>query len=330
MCGAHRDRAHRDDGEVGWCGVGGGAELAYWGPHFGEEPALTGEGGVGNLFFVGCNLGCPYCQNHQISHRSRWGSGRGPKDAKAVEDSKVLEGPNKSLVSAHLAVEEQGCQNVGWVTPTHVVPQAVEALFQADAQGFRLPLVYNTSGYETTETLRLLEGIVDIYVPDLKYGPEADLRRVRAPEDYFQRASEALKTMWAQVGPLKMDETGAALEGVLVRHLVLPGGVADTGGVLVYLSQTFGHKAWLSLMSQYAPPRDLSPELPPPLHRPLTKEEYESAVEALDRSAVRLGWVQGLDAKGVFNPDFFEKDPFGGSADPREGGGGSHEVTGAK
>jgi len=291
---------------VGFCGVGWGVELAHWGPHFGEEPALSGERGAGNLFFVGCNLGCPYCQNHQISHRGSWDD--------SGKDSQ------KRLVAAHLEVQESGCQNVGWVTASHGVPQAVEALFYADAEGFRLPLVFNTSGYEAPETLALLEGIVDVYVPDLKYGPEADFERVGAPENYFRIASEALEAMWAQVGPLELDETGAALGGVLVRHLVLPGGLADTDGVLGFLSESFGAKGWLSLMSQYAPPRDLSSSLPSPLNRPLRKEEYDRAVGVLGRSALCLGWVQGPEAMGIYTPDFHRQNPFEGPCGAKEGG----------
>ncbi len=282
----------RLDGHVGPCGAAANATVAHFGPHFGEEPAFTCEKGAGNIFFEGCNLQCVFCQNHQISH---------PGSHRTTVHNR------EKLVMAHLELERMGCQNIQWVTASHVLHDALEALFEADELGFGLPLVYNSSGYEKVDTLKALKGVVDVYLPDFKFGPDAVKAKPAVARNYFDVAAAALEEMVRQVGHLELDETGAALRGVVVRHLVLPGDLADTSGVLQFLADRFGPAIWISLMSQYNP---RSPDLPPPLNRPLTRTEYERAVETLERLGFSLGWVQSIESRDSFNPDFDLDDPF--------------------
>lgn len=245
------------------------------------------------MFFAGCSVGCVFCQNHQIS-RSEAVSSVTPKTA-------------DELAGIYLRLQGKGCHNINWVTPGHVLPIAVEALFEADRRGLQLPVVYNTSGYERVETLRLLDGIVDIYLPDHKYGAQAPLARLCAVSDYPAAARPALKEMWRQAGPLKVGSNGIAQKGLTVRHLVLPGDLADTRGALAFVASQLGPEVSVSLMAQYTPAVE---GLLPPLDRPLTGHEYESAAGILERSGLREGWVQELDASKCFTPDFTRDEPF--------------------
>lgn len=337
----HNCGARRLDGEVGLCGVGRGAPVGYYGPHLGEEPPIVGKAGAGNIFFAGCNLQCVFCQNHQISHVSR--STRKERDFRA--DSKIiLESAlsGEKLARAHLELQGKGCMNIAWVTAAHVLPQAVDALFDADGLGLELPLVYNSGGYERVETLELLDGIVDVYVPDLKYGPDAKAGALCNARDYFGVATDGLREMVRQVGHLELDETGFAVRGVLVRHLVLPGDLADTRGVLSFLAEVFGSEIWISLMSQYNPPAhvmidprreqsqdDEGPIMQSednyskgianlPLDRLLKFEEYDQAVSEMERLGLCLGWVQSHQSSSLLNPDFTKEAPFDGGVDAAE------------
>ncbi len=248
---------------------------------------------MGNVFFVGCSLRCPFCQNHQISR---------PKPTDSWPILSVSD-----LAHAYLKLQGLGCHFLGWVTPAQHLPAAVEALFLADEQGFHLPVVYNTSGYERVEVLRLLDGIVDVYLPDFKYGPGARFSLGRAPKDYVDVARAALQEMWRQVGDLVLDGRGLARRGVCVRHLVLPGEVADTAGVLRILRQDSGDSFSMSLLGQYLP---VGRGLPAPLDRRLTPAEYREAVWLLEAARPTHGWIQDLDAAEVFVPDFTSEDPF--------------------
>lgn len=283
LCGAHRR-----DGEVGVCGLGPKPVLANACAHHGEEPPLSGLGGAGTLFFAGCNLGCRYCQNHAISFDPGAGRPVSP-EALAVE---------------MLALQRRGCENVEWVTGTPVLPALVQGLALAARQGFRLPIVHNTSGFDRVEVLRLLDGVVDIYLPDLKYARGADAARWSGAPDYPARSRAALHEMLRQVGPLLLDERGVAVRGVLIRHLVLPGGVSATPEVLRFIAQELGRDVPVSLMAQYAPPPDLARDLGPPLDRGLTREEYEVALTALHDLGLEEGYVQDLISAETYVPHF--------------------------
>lgn len=285
--------AHRHSGELGWCGLGAQAVLARACHHLGEEPPLSGTRGAGTLFFAGCNLGCHFCQNHQISSEPTAGR---PLDA-------------ETLAQAMLTLQARGCHNVELVTPTPVLPSVLEGLERAAALGLRLPLVHNGSGYECPEALALLEDVVDIYLPDLKYGDDAGALIGSGVEDYVTWSQASALEMARQVGPLALDAQGLATRGLIVRHLVLPGDLACTSAVLGFVATELGSQTAVSLMAQYRPPPGL--RLPPPLDRPLTTAEYEEAQALLRAWGLGNGWVQSPESTDCYVPDFArENHPF--------------------
>jgi putative pyruvate formate lyase activating enzyme len=252
------------------CITGRYAVVASYFPHFGEEDCLRGYRGSGTIFFANCNLKCVFCQNYDISQKP---AGREVKP--------------EELAWLMLELQGLGCHNINFVTPEHVVPQIVEALPFAIDAGLRLPIVYNTSGYDSLESLRLLDGIVDIYMPDFKYwGSEASKRYSKA-EDYPRAVREGLKEMQRQVGDLVLDENGLAKRGLLVRHLVMPGGVAGTREVMRFLAREVSPNVYVNLMDQYYPA--FKTDRYPEIHRRITEEEYQAAYEAvLEEGIARL------------------------------------------
>jgi len=229
-------RVNRKEGERGVCGVGKNAAVASFGPHFGEEAPLVGYKGSGTVFFSGCNLRCVFCQNYEISHQ--------------VEGS---EESAERLAGIFLSIRSMGCHNLNLVTPTHVTPQVLEALSIAASRGLAIPVVYNCGGYESVDTLRQLEGVVDIYMPDVKFlDAEAAARYCDAP-DYPEVVRAALAEMARQVGPLSLDRHGIARRGLLVRHLVMPGEASTTRQVIDFLAEGIGKDTYLNLMNQYRP-----------------------------------------------------------------------------
>lgn len=228
--------ARRAEGELGFCGVGIAPLAAHAGPHFGEESELVGRGGSGTIFFGGCNLACIFCQNGDLSF------GREGRET-TVED----------LAAVMLRLQQRGCENINLVTPTHVAHAAAAAVARAREGGLVLPIVYNCGGYEDVDTLRLLDGYVDIYMPDAKYGPAAPAERLSGVADYFPRMAAALQEMHRQVGDLTTDGRGVARRGLLVRHLVLPNNLADSAGVFRFLAQGISAHTYVNIMGQYRP-----------------------------------------------------------------------------
>jgi putative pyruvate formate lyase activating enzyme len=256
----------RTKGERGFCRTGSRAKLASFNPHFGEEAPLVGSRGSGTIFFSNCNLGCLFCQNEDISL-----GGHGQE----VEP--------EELAAVMLSLQEAGCHNINFVTPTHVVAQILAALVPAVEGGLRIPLVYNCGGYESVETIRLLDGIVDIYMPDFKFGrPEQAASFCQAP-DYPRRAQEAIAEMHRQVGDLVLDQDGLAQRGLLVRHLVLPDDLAGTGEVVDFLAR-LSPRTYLNVMAQYRPCARAPQH--PPLDRPIRAEEHREAVKAAFKSGL--------------------------------------------
>ncbi len=261
------------------CRTGERAIVASFGPHHGEEYPLRGWGGSGTIFFGWCNLRCVFCQNWEISQRL---SGQ---EASADE-----------LAAMMLDLQQLGCHNVNLVSPSHVVAQVIAAVAIAAERGLRLPIVYNTGGYDSPEALALLDGIVDIYMPDMKWGDAAIGRRYSKCRDYLAVNRAAVREMHRQVGDLECDERGIARRGLLVRHLVLPGGLAGTESVLEFLAREISTNTYLNLMAQYRPAYHAREE--PPLDRPVRGSEYREAVEM----ALRLGLTR-LDrepARAIF------------------------------
>jgi putative pyruvate formate lyase activating enzyme len=248
----------------GLCAIGRQAVVASHFPHFGEENCLRGRNGSGTIFFSGCNLRCVFCQNFDISWQ--------------VQGEPVSPG---RLAAMMLALQDRGCHNINFVTPEHVVPQILEALPLAIDGGLRLPIVYNTSSYDSRDSLRLMDGIVDIYLPDLKVWTPAHARRYLRMLGYPQVAREAVKEMNRQVGPLRLGGDGLARRGLLVRHLMMPGMLEETKAILQFVADGLGPGTYVDLMAQYYPAglvgknrRDSYPEI----DRHLAHQEYQHAV----------------------------------------------------
>ncbi len=263
--------ADRLKGEVGECGVGRYALLSSYGPHFGEESVLRGWRGSGTVFFAGCNMRCVYCQNYEIS-QLKFGREVSPDE----------------LASVFLEVQAMGCHNLNLVTPSHVVWQILEALLIAVERGFKLPIVYNTSSYDSLQSLRLLDGVVDIYMPDLKYSDSKAAEKYSGVKNYWEVARKAVKEMYRQVGDLVIGEDGLAKRGVLIRHLVLPNDVAGSKRVMEFIAGELSKDAWVNIMEQYYPTYRAWEY--PEISRRITSEEYWEVVEY----AASLGIHRGI------------------------------------
>jgi len=262
-----------DDERSGTCGTGRWADVASHNAHHGEEPPISGRAGSGTIFFSHCNLQCAYCQNYPIS---QMGEGRraGPED----------------LAGMMLTLQERGCHNLNVVTPTHVVPQILEALEIAVAQGLRIPLVYNSSGYDSLEELRLLDGVVDIYMPDSRYGSNEPAAQYSGVKNYVTVNRSALREMHRQVGDLILNGEGVARRGLLVRHLVLPHGLAGSEAVLRFIAEEISSRTYLSLMAQYFPAYKAVKD--GPLERKISAQEYEKVLDLAERFGLTRGWSQ--------------------------------------
>ena len=272
-------RADRLHDRTATCRIGRYAHVASHGPHHGEEDCLSGRLGSGTIFFAGCNLRCAFCQNWDISQEC---------DGALVTAERLAE--------MMLELEAQGCHNINWVTPEHVVPQALEALALAAEEGLRLPIVYNTSAYDSLDSLRLLDGVVDIYMPDFKiWEPGVALRLLKA-RDYPEVARHTIQEMYRQVGVLTVDETGLARRGVLVRHLVMPNDLAGTGEIARWLAEELSPETYINVMDQYHPAgavlRAATVGRYTELVRPITAEEFRAA-----RMAVRAAGLHRLDGR---------------------------------
>ncbi len=268
-----RCRVDRAGGQQGFCKTGATATIAAVNVHPWEEPPVSGSRGSGTIFFTGCTLRCAFCQNFPISHL---GIGREMSD--------------QCLAAEMLRLERNGAHNINLVTATHQLPAFLNALVIAVEHGFHLPIVYNTSGYERVETLKRLEGIIDIYLPDIKYGSNESSRFCSGVSDYVEHNRKALKEMWRQVGPLRVDPDGIASRGMLVRHLVLPEDLAGTRDCLQFLKEDLGPDVWVSLMHQYFPAHRAWHK--PPLDRKVTLGEYQRALEMLWELDLNEGFVQ--------------------------------------
>jgi putative pyruvate formate lyase activating enzyme len=252
--------------ETGLCGIGRHAVVASHFPHFGEEDCLRGHKGSGTIFFSGCNLRCVFCQNNDISWRVN-GHTAGPE----------------RLAQMMLELQAIGCHNINWVTPEHVVPQILEALPLAVRGGLRLPIVYNTSAYDSPESLSLLDGIVDVYMPDLKLTSEERGRRYLAKRDYWQVARHSVKEMHRQVGDLVLDEEGMARRGLIVRHLLMPGMVEETEAVLRFVADELGSGTYINLMAQYYPAGKVGKDGKfAEIDRGVSQAEYEHVLAVAD------------------------------------------------
>lgn len=277
---------NRLKGKKGFCGVGAKVMVARAALHMWEEPCISGTKGSGAVFFSGCGLRCCFCQNHDIAIGSR---------GLAVSVERLGE--------IFLELKEKGAANINLVTGAHYVPQIIEALKLARMQGMDLPVVYNSSGYEKLETLKLLEGYVDIYLPDLKYmEPDLAQKFSHAP-DYVERAKAAIKEMVRQSGSCQFGEDGYIRRGTIVRHLILPGHTKNSRKVLRYLHETYGEEIYISIMNQYTPVREFGEFKE--LNRKVTKREYEKVLDTAVEMGIQNGFIQeGETASESFIPEF--------------------------
>lgn len=261
----------RLSGQTGYCGAGEELMVSSAFPHFGEEAPLVGRRGSGTIFLTHCNLRCAFCQNYDISHLS---------------EGEVVNSSNASRLMARL--QQEGCHNINFVTPTHYVPQIVAALPEAIALGLGIPIVYNCSGYESVDVIRLLEGIVDIYMPDVKFMEGKYSRRFANAPDYPEVIKSVLKEMHRQVGDLSINSAGIAEKGLLVRHLVMPEGTSSTQTVLKYIAEEISVHTYVNIMDQYRP--EYRAHEYPEISRRITQKEYLEAVQ----TAKRFGLYRGF------------------------------------
>ncbi len=266
--------ARREEGKVGYCRARYRASVASANAHHGEEPPISGTRGSGTVFFAHCTMRCVFCQNYPISQ---------------LGHGKVL--TDEQLAGRMMELQGRGVHNLNLVTPTHYVHAFASALVIAVGEGFRLPIVYNTSGYESLETLRLLDGIVDVYLPDIKYSNAELAKRYSDVADFIPHNLAALAQMFRQVGHLRVDDAGIATGGMIVRHLVLPGVEEESFETLRLLREHVGPDCYLSLMSQYFPANKAVKM--PPLDRKVDPDGYESLVEWVEESDFR-GWIQPI------------------------------------
>ena len=279
-CGANRSE------KKGFCGESEKLRIARASLHMWEEPPISGKNGSGTVFFSGCNLGCIFCQNHEIAHKHK---------GKEISPEQLAE--------IFLVLQKKGAANINLVTAVHFVPHVIQALDIAKSLGLSIPIVYNSSGYESFETLRLLNGYIDVYLPDYKYRSPLLAERFSKAKDYPETAERALAEMVSQTGPCVFDENGMLKKGVIVRHLVLPGHTDDSMAVLEYLHQTYGDSIYISIMNQYTPMRKY--EAYPELSRKLTTYEYGKVVKFAEKIGIRNGFLQsGETAKESFIPSF--------------------------
>jgi putative pyruvate formate lyase activating enzyme len=263
--------------------------------HHGEEPVLSGTRGSGTVFFGNCNMRCVYCQNHQIS-----------QDHRAQRRYEV----DTSVLAEHLIYlqDELKCHNINFVSPSHFVPQMLRAVLEAVPMGLHLPLVYNSGGYDSVATLRELDGVIDIYLPDLRYASNELGRKYSRVRHYVASSRAAIREMYRQVGKLELDADGLARRGLIVRHLILPNGLAGSEDSLGWLAREISPEVAVSIMSQYYPAHKAHRY--PELSRKITPGEYARVVGLVERLGIVNGWVQELSSAENYLPDFSREDPF--------------------
>ena len=291
---------NRLENEIAACYSGRLPVVSSYTAHFGEEPALTGTHGAGNIFFGNCNLRCVYCQNYQISQTHR--------------EQIKNEVTHERLAEMMLELQARGCHNINFVSPTHFAPQMARAVLIAAGRGLRLPIVYNTNAYDSVEVLRLLEGVVDVYLPDLKYADSNDGYAYSKVKDYTEHARAALKEMYRQTGDgLVFDERGLLRRGLVVRLLVLPNDLAGVRESLEWIRDALSPRVAVSLMAQYyATNKAATDERYTLLSRRITENEWLRAVALLDELGMQEGWMQEYDgASHYYRPDFTDPErPF--------------------
>jgi len=283
---------NRLNDEVAACYSGLLPIVSSYTPHFGEEPALTGTRGAGNVFLGLCNLRCAYCQNYQISQ--------------TFKEQRRNEVSLGRLAEIFLELQDRGCHNINWVSPTHFVPQLVTSLAMAAERGLRLPVVYNTNAYDSVEVLRLLDGVVDIYLPDLKYSRDEAGREYSKVAEYTRHARAAIKEMFRQTGPgLQYNRDGLVERGLIIRLLVMPNDVAGVGDSLRWIRDELSREVAVSLMAQYYPTNKVGLDRYPLISRRIRWNEWSTVIAQMESLGMENGWMQDFDsASEYYRPDF--------------------------
>lgn len=271
----HQCNRNRNKNELGRCKANDKVKIALYSIHDFEEPCISGEKGSGTVFFSNCNLNCMYCQNYEIS-----------------QEGKGKEISIKKLAEIFLLQQEKQVENINLVTPTSYVPQIIEAIKIAKKKGLKIPIVYNTNGYETVETLQQLEGYIDVYLPDFKYIDNALGKKYSNIEHYFETVTKAIQEMYRQVGAPQLDENGMIKKGLIIRHLVLPGYLENSKKVLKWLKNNIDNNVYLSIMAQYFPTYRAKED--DVINRKLTKEEWQEIEDYIDELGIENGYIQEL------------------------------------
>lgn len=269
----HRCKVNRLNGEKGYCKTLENVVVASFSPHFGEEPELVGQYGSGTIFFSHCNLECVFCQNYDISYC-------GEGEEISIED----------LSNIMLYLQRKGCHNINLVSPGHIIPQIVEAIFLASQNGLNIPIVYNSNGYDLVETLKLLDGIIDIYMPDIKFGNDDIAFKYLGVKNYYKYAKDAIKEMYRQVNDLKTYNNNIAYKGILIRHLVMPQNIADTEKIINFIAEELSKDTYVNIMSQYYPTHKAFKYKE--INRRINNNEYITALNAAKKAGLRRFNIQ--------------------------------------
>ncbi|GAB4127741.1 MAG: radical SAM protein [Ignavibacteriales bacterium] len=287
----------RTNNEVGKCISGLLPIVSSYTLHFGEEPVLSGKNGAGNIFFGNCNLKCVYCQNHEISQN--W---------KAEKQNEIS---FQQLAEIMLALQNQNAHNIGLVSPTHFTPQILKSLFLAKKIGLRLPIIYNTNGYDSVAVLKLFTDVIDIYLPDLKYGNNTVGKQLSKVNDYFDKAKLSIKEMFNQVGDKLIYDDDVVLRGLIIRHLVLPSRLSESEKVLEFIAKELSPKVHVSIMAQYYPTHKAEKNFL--INRKIIASEYDEVLSLLDKYNLENGWMQEFESSDFYLPEFNNDraNPFG-------------------
>ncbi len=296
-CCPHDCKVDRINGELGICAGGHHPIVSSYTPHFGEEPVLSGIRGAGNIFFGNCNLKCVFCQNFEIS-----------QNYKTEKDKTVS---FERLADIMLELQDRECNNIGLVSPTHFSAQILQSIYIAANKGLNLPIIYNTNGYDSVDMLKLYDGVIDIYLPDMKYGNNEFGKEYSKIDDYFDKSKPALKEMFRQVGDELVYDHDIVVRGMIIRHLVLPNDLADSEKVFRFISEELSPNIHISLMSQYNPMHKAEKDIL--INRRISEREYEKVIDLMDKYGLKNGWIQELESVENYLPEF-NKDranPFG-------------------